>query len=447
MDFHFYHELKKEKYYNPLVPQREAGLVIVLLYEQWKTGKYSSNSFSEEIIKNSIEQVSADLGKQYERTPHERFKDINLSLQKYFLLRNEETNLYKISQYGEEFCERIKEKLSREFNPSDIEKILADLIVSLKKYIGRNDLKHWYKFNFYPQKSNIKNQVETLLRQVENSVQEFRLSIKSDDQTFLETVRQVDKNLQVIGNHAKELKDAFFDSEEIKGLILQLSFDNSPPEIIEYKNAVRIFFEEVNNDLNIVGHRIERIRPKLRQFISSINQRNFDRNTENFLKFLLQNTVITKDNNKKKIKLPKEIPLKIIHIPESNFIIVEANRLLPKQPTPLILPKRDKIKRSQQLQKAQNGMFIKKRIRFWLNEFEKKIKDQQLFQFSEFYYRILDNEKNHGNTIALKVASGVFRKYTKLKKYNVQVERKMMVNNKYPSQAIWKMQIQKLQKD
>ncbi len=130
-DFHFYHELKKEKYYNPLIPKKEAGLVIVLLYEQWKTGKFLSNSFTEEAIKNTIEQVAADLGRKYERTPHDRFKDINIDLQEYFLLRNEETNLYKITQYGEEFCERIREKLIREFKPSDIEKILSDLIDSL----------------------------------------------------------------------------------------------------------------------------------------------------------------------------------------------------------------------------------------------------------------------------------------------------------------------------
>jgi hypothetical protein len=444
-DFHFYHELKKDKYYIPLVPQREAGLVIILLYEEWKTGKYLSNSFTEDAIKNAIEQVASDLGKKYERTPHERFKEVNLSLQEYFLLRNEETNLYKITQYGEEFCERIHEKLIREFKPSDIEKILADLIDLLKKYIEKGDFAHWYRHYFLPQKNNIKNQVETLLKQVENSVKEFRLSIKSDDQTFLETVRKVDQNLQIIGGHTKELKDAFFDAEEIKGLVLQLSFGNPSPEIVEYIRVVRLFLEDVNNDLNIISHRIDRVRPKLRQFISSINQRNFDRNTENFLRFLLKSSSISKDGNKKKIQLYKEIPVKVIYEPESTFVMVEEGRLFPKQPSPLVLPKRDKNKREKQLNKAKDKMRINKRIRFWLSSLDLQIKKENSLDFSKAYYDILEKEESYGKTIALKVANNIFRKYTKLKNFSVKVERKMMIDNKYPEQAIWKMNIQKLQ--
>src|SRR5690606_6890590 len=93
-DFHFYHEIRKEKYYDPLIPRKETGLVVVLLYEKWKSGRYPNNIFPEEAVKNAIEQVASDFGKTYERTPHERFKEANLHLQQYFILRNEDSNLY-----------------------------------------------------------------------------------------------------------------------------------------------------------------------------------------------------------------------------------------------------------------------------------------------------------------------------------------------------------------
>jgi hypothetical protein len=125
--------------------------------------------------------------------------------------------------------------------------------------------------------------------------------------------------------------------------------------------------------------------------------------------------------------------------------MVEEGRLFPKQPSPLVLPKRDKNKREKQLNKAKDKMRINKRIRFWLSSLDLQIKKENSLDFSKAYYDILEKEESYGKTIALKVANNIFRKYTKLKNFSVKVERKMMIDNKYPEQAIWKMNIQKLQ--
>lgn len=440
-DFHFYHELKKEKYYDPLIPKKEAGLVIILLYEQWKSGKYDSNNFTEAAVKSAIEQVASDLGNKYERKPHERFKEVNIRLQEYFLLRNENTNRYNITQYGIEFCERIHEKLVLEFKPTDIEKILADLIESLKSYIEKGDFPHWYNYQYAPQRINIKNQVETLYRKVEDSVREFRTATKLDDKTFLEIVRKVDVSLGVIGKHSQELKDAFWGAEDIKGLLLQLSFDTASHEISFQKESVRLFIEEINNDLRIINQRIDRIRPKLRQFITSINQRNFDRNTELFLRLLLNKSGFTKNGNKKKIKLPKGINSNIIFQPESDFTIVEEGRLQPKQPIPIYRPKQNDIKKQKQLEKAEIDFFIRNRIRYWLKQLKLELHENGVLDFTPTYFAILDKEKKYKNTIAIKVASGLFRKYTKLRSYKVTVEKTMMTDMKHSNLAIWKMKI------
>ena len=445
-DFHFYHELRKSKYYEPLIPIKETGLVIVLLYEEWITGKYSSNSYSEEVVKSAIEQVASDLGdKHYERTPHERFKDVNLQLQEYFLLRNEDTNLYNITQYGLDFCERVKAKILLEFDPSVIEKILADLIDSLRKH-HESDFSHWYNHNFIVQKSTIKNQIETLLRKVDDSVKEFRRSTKSDDDNFLEIVRKVDTNLEIIGSHSEELKGAFYDAEDIKALLSKLSFQEMTKKMIDQREAVRSFIGEINNDLRIISQRIERIRPKLRQFISSINQRNFDRNTELFLQFLIKNSTLVKEGNKKRIQLPHEIHKKVISRPETNFTIVEGGRIQPKQPTPVILPKEDKEKRQKQLNKAEDQLFVRNRIRFWLGNLEKEIRRMGTFDFTSSYFTILETEQKFGNTISLRVASELFRKYSKLKTFKVTVDQILVSSEKHPNLAIWKMNIQKISK-
>lgn len=443
-DFHFYHELKKEKYYDPLIPKKETGLVIVLLYEEWKSGKYSSNSFTEEAVKSAIEQVASDLGRKTpDRTPHSRFKEVNLQLQEYFLLRNEDTNLYNITQYGLDFCERLRDKLLLEFDPTVIEKILADLIDSLRKY-RESDFSYWYNIHFLARQTTIKNQVETLFRKVDDAVKEFRRSTKSDDATFLETVRKVDQSMEIIGSHSEELKGAFYDAEEIKALLTELSFQEITNEIITQRESVRSFIEEINNDLRIISQRIERIRPKLRQFISSINQRNFDRNTELFLRFLLQKSTLQREGNKKKVKLPHDIPTKVISQPETNFIIIEDGRIQPKQPTSIILPKENPEKRQKQLDKAEDRFFIRNRVRFWLTQFENEISSKESFDFTPNYFIMLEQEQQFGNTISLKVASELFKKYTKLKTHKVAIDKTVVNSKKYPSLAIWKMNIQKI---
>lgn len=441
-EFHFYHELKKDKYYEPLIPEKKSGLVIIYLYDQWKSGKYLSNSFTENAIKNAIEQVASDLGKSYENTQHERFKIINRGLQEYFLFRNEETNMYHITQYGIEFCESIRNKIEPEFNPSVIEKILSDLISLLKASIAKNDFEYWYNHHFQNQKPYIKRQVETLLKLVEKAVQEFRASTKSDDEIFIETVRKVDASLEAVRKHCDELKDVFFDAEEIKSIILQLSFDEYSLDLISQKESVRSFIEEINNDLSIINQRIEKIRPKLRQFISSINQRNFDRNTEQFLHYLLKNSYVSKYSSKNKIYLPSVIEIPELLKSETKFIIVESDRLKDNSPISVVQPKENKEKQKIQLDKANNGFLIRNRIRYWLTKLEKELRDNGNINFTFYYFQILEEEQIYNKTIAIKVASLLFRKYSKLRNYKISIKKGLQTNEKYPDQAIWDMNIE-----
>lgn len=441
-EFHFYHELKKDKYYEPLIPEKKSGLVVIYLFDQWTSGKYPSNSFTEDAVKRAIEQVASDMGKSYEKTPHERFRIINRALQEYFLSRNEETNLYHITQYGIEFCESIRKKLLPEFNPSVIEKILSDLISLLKVSIAKNDFEYWHNHHFQNQKPYIRRQVETLSRLVENAVREFRASTKSDDEAFIEIVRNIDAHLEIIRKHSDELKNVFFDAEEIKSIILELSFDEDTFDFISQKESVRGFIEEINNDLSIINQRIEKIRPKLRQFISSINQRNFDRNTEYFLRILLKNSTVTKENYKSKVYFPALIENIELFKLETKFTIVESNRLKTPTTIPVFHPKEDKQKQKLQFEKANNAFSIRNRIRFWLIELDKEIKNKKKIDFTTYYFHILEKEQFYSKTIAVKVASALFRKYTKLNGYKVSIKRELQTINKYSDEAIWKMSIE-----
>ena len=68
-----------------------------------------------------------------------------------------------------------------------------------------------------------------------------------------------------------------------------------------------------------------------------------------------------------------KVSTKVVFDCDSNFIMVEEDRLQPKQPSPIILPKRDKEKRAKQLTKAEDGFFIRNRVRHWLAELEMEL--------------------------------------------------------------------------
>lgn len=445
-EFHFYQEIKKDKYYEPLIPPKETGLVIILLYEQWKTGLFTANNFSENAVKEAIEQVATDFGKSYERKPHEHFKDINLRLQEYFLFRNEDSDYYKLTQYAIDFCERIKEKLLSEFNPSEIEKILANLISDLKGYIKQDDFPYWFKHHFTPNKAHLKNQIEALLHRVMNSVRAFRSISKKDDAKFLDTVRKIDLNLQEIKKQASQLQDAFGDVDELNRILTDLSVSDHDGKYGEGINDVRLFIGEIRTDLSNIGYKIERIRPGLRRFINSINQRNFDRNTEYFLQYLLVESKLKRTSSGFSIVLPTDIGQKKLRESVPKFIIIEGERLLPTQPRAIIEVPKDETKRKKQTQQARIQLELRNKVANRLIELGNILEEQGKVNYAEFYFNILGQEKEFSNEIAIYTTYSALRKFGKHPLYTIKINPKLDQYVDHPNMAIWNMTISKNQK-
>lgn len=73
---------------------------------------------------------------------------------------------------------------------------------------------------------------------------------------------------------------------------------------------------------------------------------------------------------------------------------------------------------------------------------EKELRDNGNINFTPYYFQILQEEQFYSKTIAIKVASGLFRKYSKLSNYKVYTKKELQTNEKYPDQAIWDMNIE-----
>ena len=151
---------------------------------------------------------------------------------------------------------------------------------------------------------------------------------------------------------------------------------------------------------------------------------------------------MTKENYKSKVYFPALIENIELFKLETKFTIVESNRLKTPTTIPVFHPKEDKQKQKLQFEKANNAFSIRNRIRFWLIELDKEIKNKKKIDFTTYYFHILEKEQFYSKTIAVKVASALFRKYTKLNGYKVSIKRELQTINKYSDEAIWKMSIE-----
>ena len=81
-----------------------------------------------------------------------------------------------------------------------------------------------------------------------------------------------------------------------------------------------------------------------------------------------------------------------------------------------------------------------RRIEHWFGEINTKLKEGKEVEFGDYFYKILDQEKDL--EIAIKEATLMLREYAFNPKYTLNIDEKFIVHKKHPHTAIWKMQIQ-----
>lgn len=80
-----------------------------------------------------------------------------------------------------------------------------------------------------------------------------------------------------------------------------------------------------------------------------------------------------------------------------------------------------------------------RRIEHWYNEINTKVKEGKKVEFSNYFYKILDQEKDL--EIAFKEAHLMVKEFAFNPNFVVKIDEKFMLNEKQPNIAIWKMQI------
>ncbi len=425
--FNFYTEIEEKFEY--LMPERNPGLVIFLLYHKQKKGELES-TFSEDEIINAIKEVRKELKTEQ----REQFNTIIKSLQKYYLWRDEEKKAYRFRPLANKICDLFNEILVKTFSPTEIEK---DFKYILNKLREETDFNRWFQFTFESYKDKVNIQISALDSQMSDAINDFRSKLSTEESYDISELKLIIERLNEIGSKTVELNAAFSSSHEITQFLTGILEKEENSVHLEKIHSVIDFFKEIRGNLQIISKNIDRIKPKLNEYVRDINRKDFQRKYKAFLKYVLNEST----SSKKQIELPRTLSsFPIGNKENTKFIIVKENweigRKLEKRSRKITVPTIDQEANAQRKKQLDDELALKQRITLYLKELDEKLKESEEVDFSNYFFEVLKKEEGNINA-SVKLSHSAMSKYHKDRRYGVSITDEK-ISQKNSNVSIWK---------
>ncbi len=436
-NFDFITQIKAGNLYELLIPDKEKGILIFKIYEHTQNG--GSDFFSEEDLMKIISNH-----KNYPiKEQHEDIKDIIRDLNEFFL--KETRRGYRLSEYGKSFCQGIKEKLGEDIKTSEIVKRLTGLKSSLKE----NEFNDWFEIFFNEQKVHIERQLESLERQVINTIKQFRKDIIEENIDVIKFVKKVLGNLEEINTQTQKLKDALRYADDINREVdnIDLNSTSQQEKALVNQQSVKFFFETIFFDLERISRRIEKIQPKLRQFYGDMNRIDFERNSKKLLEYLLENTQIVGYKPNWKLKFPNTSN-NILALDNKNQVLSSkfqyVDNLVDLYKTKRIKFKKPKINRSE-LDKIKVEKQYKIKAREDINSFigliKNDLEEKKIISLKDYFFEILFESRNMN--VPVRIAYLLVKEYKEKEGYEIVIQNQYTRNPKFNNILLWNLEIKK----
>lgn len=434
-NFDFIKILNEEKTYKLLFPDREVGLAIVLIYEKIIDGDFEEEKFTEKDLHEAFENIY----KTKERYPKEVYSTHIMDLQEYFLDYNQESQKYFFKDYAYKFCKHAKETLVGAFNPTRIQEICTHLSKSLEERDTVEELKFWLKEVFKKYEPDLREQIDFLDRQITESIELLKKGTDFTNQNFLEILVATDVSMNNAQNHVKELRSAYSETKTIRGLLEQKQ--NRDGEINELISEVYSFVKYINDRLNSIDRKLDRIQPKIRHLFSTLSKPLLSSKIEKFIHFILNKSTLESNNGNKFIVFPNSITLPRIHIPTPHFTIIDKDReLFPSKPKERKQYFQNEKAIEENTKKAQNKINEIDTIRNWEIYILSEIELKGSIKLSEVFFKII--EENKSSQIAVSVTFNIIKYvYNNKEKFSLEVDKELETNSEFKNIALWKMKI------
>lgn len=436
--FNLYREAKDN--YNKLIPNQMEGLIVLSIYEKYKDGR-----FTEDNINAIINKVYNDSGKGGKTNLFERNNKTILRLQEAFLWRDSNNRTYTFKKYGLEFCENVNQRLVKNYNPAKIKRWFDELFASLDKTVQEGgDINNWMTDHFDLRKPELTMQIEILDHQVNKSVLDFKKNIKSKNKGLIQVLEQIEFGLDLIKTQSLELRSAFSISYDIDDILTGILERGNASGFIENIKKVQEFHDKSRIHLEQVSARIDKIKPQIREFIYNFNRGHFDRKTDEFIQFLLQNSTTARIGNNKVIQFPEGVPCYSFTNKQvaPRLTVIPIKEFAPKLPTPILKRKINGADKSKLVDKTQKWKAEKERILYWTKFAFAEVESKTLLDFSSLFFEILDQD---GFAIAVKTTHKVLRTVSKKSnQFRIEVLKQPLTSEITSKIKIWQVTIRKV---
>lgn len=433
ISFDFVKEIKEPGVYQLLFPKKEVGLAVMLLFEKIKDKILPDGKFTEKDLHEAFTQIS----QPNERYPKEVYSAHIAKLQEYFLDYNQETQKYYFKDYAYRFYAYAKETLEGNFSPTQIEKICIHLTASLRQKETLDELKFWLKSEFKKYEPDLREQVDFLDRQIIESVNKLKGQTSNTDLKFVDILQDVEANLDKAQEQSRELAAAYSETKVIRSILE--SRQDTDSEADDLIADVHFFIKYLNERLDSIDRKLDRIQPKIRQLFAILNRPQFNSKVERFLHFLLEKSTV---NGKKEVILPDAVNNPIIYCATPNFTIIERERELfppkPKKRKSYTVNKEKVEENTQKILKVLNQQDL---IRKWEQHITAEIELRGTIDLSAIFFQIME-ETNDGQI----AVSAIFSSIQQARKSNIlnfKMDKTKQNNTKIKGVSLWKMKIQK----
>lgn len=194
--------------------------MIIWLYEKIRNKTFPNGIFKEADIQQAFQEISLLNKEKIKRNPWDHYNSHIMALQEFFLIYNEEDQTYKLRDFAEYICKKIYTILSNRFNPTIIEVTCMDLSAKLEAITNATDLQNWLDIHLDKSKFVLKEQIDFLQQQIDNTIQELRDKARLKDGHLTDTLKQVEEDLDKIREQNKELRGAFRETKKINNGVL-----------------------------------------------------------------------------------------------------------------------------------------------------------------------------------------------------------------------------------
>lgn len=445
--------------YENIVPDKECGLLLVVLYQKIKS-KEIEEAFTYRDIERCVGDIAIAEMKDVKPQAHARLE----KLMKFYIERPPESthNKYALTDFALNFLKLIEHKFD---NP------LAKLPLrqSFEKYGGLDaaliqtieDLESWYRNGFEnTTRNNIMSHLDGLNDKLMVTIDDLKEVLYSTDEGVLEKVVVFNDRFKLLGEQATEISDALSMKNKVKrelGDVVNAfykntedyKFPNTHEEREEYKrleerylraqrieSEVKTFFKKVDYGIGLLQEKIMYANDRLNDLKDNFEYKSkFNTNTVKLLHLALEQSTYSKEG----IKLAPEFPRKLIleesikynRISYVDYGVTVNNEVIDVQTDPIM--------HKQEMDRINKELDRQQRISELAGLYKNTLNVEKRMDFTEKFYEILSREDDIET--AIQVGFEIIQYAAHSDTFRLQIEKSLSDDILNETVLTWKTKI------